>query len=116
MKWSGLWSILMIFIILISLILFLFFIPSLEAQYLFPAATNPYPIYGYQGFSALSAYSIGFPVQAPVNLQGINPGFYPNAVYLGTHAASINPAGQYTSNAGGYYLIESSSDCTCNLP
>ena len=108
--------------ILINFILLIFFwVINANAQFLFPFQPDHLALYGIQTFSSpVSQYAIGIPQQVPLNdalaIKAFNTGFYPNATYYGVPAQTGFPNGQYITNTTGYYTIESSASCTCNLP
>ena len=108
--------------LLINFILLVFFwVITANAQFLFPVQTDPLFLYGIQRLgSPISQYAIGLPQQVHLNdilkIEAFNSGFYPNATYFGAPVPNAIPNGQYVTNTTGYYSIESSSSCTCNLP
>ena len=115
------WSILMICLLINFILLVFFCVITANAQFLFPAQPDPLFLYGIQrSGSPISQYVIGMPQHASLNdiltIGSFNSGFYPNATYFGTPVSAAIPNGQYVTNATGYYAIESSSSCTCNLP
>ena len=118
--WS-VWSVLMITLLINFILLIFFWVITANAQYLFPTQPDPLFLYGIQTFtSPISQFAIGMPQQVPLNdilaFEAFNSGFYPNATYFGAPVPTSIPKGQYLTNTTGYYSIESSSSCTCNLP
>ena len=111
----------MIVLMLNMVLLIIVWVITADAQFFFPPQPDLFTLYELQALSSpLLQYSYGVPLQVPVNnagaLKTINSGFYPNATYFGTSASSRSLNVPYITNATGYYTIEESASCTCNLP
>jgi len=121
MKKSSQWAIIMIVLMVNMILLVIFWVITADAQFFFPTQSDYLALYELQALSSsLFQYSFGVPPQIPVNntgaLKTINPGFYPNATYFGSPAPGGRLNAPYIINATGYYTIEESASCTCNLP
>ena len=115
------WSLLMISLLINFILLIIFWVITADAQFLFPAQPDPLFLYGLQRSGSLIAQlTVGIPQEVPLNdiltIEAFKSGFYSNATYFGAPVSPAIPNRQYATNTTGYYAIESSAGCTCNLP
>jgi hypothetical protein len=111
----------LIILALIILTLFSLNTAGVEAQLLPPFQSDVLALLAFQAMSSsIAAYPAGIPLYVPYEnafaSRAVNAAFYPNATYLNHALVPNNSVTQYIPNATGFYSIESSSSCTCNLP
>ena len=116
-------SIILALIILALFILTLFslFTANVEAQFLPPFQSDVYTLLALQAMSlSVPVYPVGVPIHVSYENAyasgAVNAAFYPNAAYFNRSVVPNNTGTQYIPNTTGFYSIESSSSCTCNLP
>lgn len=111
----------LIILALIILTLFSLITANVEAQFLSPFQSDVYTLLALQAMSASApVYPVGIPIHVSYENTfasgAVNAAFYPAATYFNRSLVPNNSGAQYIPNTTGYYSIESSSSCTCNLP
>lgn len=110
-----------IILALIILTIFSLFTADVEAQLLPPFQSDVFTLLALQAMSSsVPVYPVGIPIHVSYENAfasgAVNAAFYPNATYFNRSLVPNNSGAQYIPNTTGFYSIESSASCTCNLP